>query len=119
LPDDFTVGSLAISPDGTKLAIGNSQSSEQATIHIYDTKTLLPIRLFREGSDAANAIAFTDDGKKLVVGGGGGGSVSIWDLDSTVKPEKPEILPAKGTVFLDVSRVGKMVAASSTKHGDQ
>ncbi|HEX3184027.1 MAG TPA: hypothetical protein VHQ94_04485 [Pyrinomonadaceae bacterium] len=114
LPDDFTVGSLAISPDGTKLAIGNSQSSEEATIHIYDTKTLLPIRLFREGSDAANAIAFTDDGKKLVVGGGGGGSVSIWDVDSPVKPEKPEILPAKGTVFLDVSRVGKMVAASST-----
>src|SRR5262249_45639783 len=109
LPDGFTVGSLAISPDGTKLAVGSSTFDSKPTIQIYDTKTLRPLGSFREGAESANKIVFAPDSKHLIVGGGKG-SVSIWDVDS---PTNPEILPANGTVFVDVSRDGKMIAASS------
>jgi len=109
LSDGFTVGSLAISSDGTKLAVGSSTFNSKPTIEIYDTKTLQPLRSFREGAESANMIVFAPDNKHLIVGGGKG-SVSIWDVDS---PSKSEILPANGTVFVDVSRDGKMLAASS------
>jgi WD40 repeat protein/energy-coupling factor transporter ATP-binding protein EcfA2 len=111
LPEDFTLGSLAISPDGTKLAAGSSMDSYKPTIELYDTKTLRPLRSFREGADSANTIVFSPDGKQLIVGGGKS-SVGIWHVDS---PGEPEILPANGTVFLDVSRDGKMLAAGSMK----
>ncbi len=110
LPREFRVGSLAISPDRTKLAIGSSSSMRGATIRIYDTKTLQPVRSLREDADAANSMVFSPDGKQLIVGGGKS-SVSIWDVDPPVP--KPEVLPANGTVFLDVSRDGKMLAAGS------
>jgi WD40 repeat protein len=109
LPRNFRVGSLAISRDGTKLAIGSSSDIGAATVRIYDTRTLQTLRTFRDGPDAANAIVFSPDGKQLFVGGGNS-SVSIWDIDS---PGEPEILAANGTVFLDLSRDGKMLAAGS------
>lgn len=108
LPDNFSIGSLAISPDGKKLAVGHASSGEGATILLFDTQTLKPLEPTGAlNSSGPNVLLFSSDNQLVV--GENTGSVSIWDL----KSGKSEILPSKGTVFLDVSRDGKMVAAGS------
>lgn len=107
LPEDFAVGSLAISVDGKKLAIGHAFGNQGATILLYDIEKrqwLEPI-----SSAAHNAVVFSRDGERLIAGGSSG-SVIIWNLTS----RESERLPANGTVFIDISRSGKeMLAAGS------
>ena len=108
LPEDFSVGSLAISPDGKKLAVGHASSGEGATILLYDTTTLKPLEPTGTLNSAGpNMLIFSSDSQLIV--GENTGSVSIWDL----KSGESELLPSKGTVFVDVSRDGKMIAAGS------
>ena len=110
VPEEFSVGSLAISPDAKKLAVGHSSSRGEATILLYDTETLEPLKPIRSFDAAGpNVVVFSSDSERLIVGESSG-SVSIWDL----KLGKLKELPASGTVFLDVSRGGKeMIAAGS------
>lgn len=111
VPEEFSVGSLAISPDGKKLAVGHSSiSSKEASILLYDTETPEPLEPIRSFDVAGpNVVVFSSDSERLIVGGSSG-SISIWDL----KLGKLKELPASGTVFLDVSRGGKeMIAAGS------
>ena len=108
LPEDFSIGSLAMSPDGKKLAVGHASSGEGPTILLYDTTTLKPLQPTGSLNSAGpNMLVFSSDNQLVV--GENTGSVSIWDL----KSGKSELLPSKGTVFVDVSRDGKMIAAGS------
>jgi WD40 repeat protein/energy-coupling factor transporter ATP-binding protein EcfA2 len=117
MPDDFSIGSLAISQDGRTLAVGKPGSSDEATIRLYNIESREPSGELRENASSANSIVFSADGKRLIVGGGDG-SVTMWNVDT--KREELEGLSAGGNAgdntFLDVSRDGKMLAASSKDH---
>jgi WD40 repeat protein len=112
MPDGFSIGSLAISPDGKTLAVGKSEFGKEATVLLYNIESGgPPIHKLRENADSANSIVFSADSQRLIVGGGDG-KVAFWNVDSkNGKPEK--VLSAGAYVFLDVSRDGKMLAASS------
>ena len=72
---------LTFSPDGSMIASSYGRSGE---IHVRDSATGKLLRTLRGHKDAATAVAFSPDGKRLAAGGVDS-SVIIWDLDGDRK----------------------------------
>ncbi|MET0649804.1 MAG: hypothetical protein ABW208_24600 [Pyrinomonadaceae bacterium] len=87
--EEFSVGCIAISPDGKKLALGNSIAAEPS-VKLYDIETRKGSGSLNAGTRSVNAVAFTADSKRVIAGSGimTKGSappapyIKIWDVDS-------------------------------------
>jgi WD40 repeat protein len=110
LPEGFSIGSLAFSPDDKRLAVGDAANQAESPVVIYDTKSLKPVSSLPKSSASANTLVFTPDGKSLIVGGGDG-VVSLWAVSSS--PRKLNHTQLHGTVTVAVSLTGKMAAFTS------
>jgi WD40 repeat protein len=78
LPERRHVHSVAFSPDGKTLAVGEDN------VHLYDLSDSPPRRtgMFRARvAFGVHSLSFSPDGKKLAMGGGDH-SIRIWSLDS-------------------------------------
>ena len=69
--------SLAISPDGTRIAAGNADT----TVKIWNADSGGLIRVLNGHSDAVTSVAYSPDGK-TVISGSADGTVRTWDADS-------------------------------------
>jgi WD40 repeat protein len=79
------VGSLAFSPDGSRLASG----SDDRTVRLWDTETWRPISgPLRRHDSAVLALEFSPDARRLVSVGNDG--IRRWDVDS-LQPVEPLI----------------------------
>lgn len=70
-----SIFSIAISPDGTRLASGGSEQP----IKIWNLKTGKQSNILAGHSDAVKSVAFSPDGKSLA-SGSRDGTIRIWDL---------------------------------------
>ena len=68
---------LTFSPDGSLIASSYGRSGD---IHVRDSATGKLLKTLRGHTDAATALAFSSDSKRLA-GGGVDSSVIVWDLD--------------------------------------
>ncbi|MGA2259761.1 MAG: WD40 repeat domain-containing protein [Thermoguttaceae bacterium] len=72
---------FAFSPDGSMIASSYGRSGD---IHVRDSATGKLLRTLRGHKEAATALAFSPDSKRLA-GGGVDSSVIVWDLDGDRK----------------------------------
>lgn len=70
----FSVGSLAFSPDGSTLAVGNSAGA----VSLWNPETGQQLRTLTQRGAFVDAIAFSPDGKNLAIGQGK--AVRFWNL---------------------------------------
>jgi tRNA A-37 threonylcarbamoyl transferase component Bud32 len=71
------IPSLAISPDGQRMAIGNADG----TIRLWDLQTSSEIGLLRGHTSTVQSVAFSPDGKTLA-SGSEDKTIKLWDLAS-------------------------------------
>ena len=75
---ELPVSGLALSPDGTQLAVAKFE-----TVELLDAKTQTLIKLFEGHPGKVNDVEFSSDGKSLIVASGISGlfgQARIWDL---------------------------------------
>lgn len=75
------VTSLAVSPDGSRLAIAGYHE-----VILFDTASLSPVARLLGEAPRIEALAFSPDGKRLAVSGGSParfGEVQVWDVAGT------------------------------------
>jgi len=87
-PLSGNVTSLALSPDGTRIACG----TDDGMCTILDARTLESVRHFRAHESVMEALAFSPDGRRLATGGRDA-TVRIWDATSgeeLVRIDTPE-----------------------------
>lgn len=75
------VTSLAVSPDGSRLAIAGYHE-----VLLFDTATLSPTARLVGESPRIESLAFSPDGKRLAVSGGSParfGEIQVWDVAAT------------------------------------
>ena len=105
------VTSVAISPDGTTLAVG----ADEGTARLWKVATLQQASNPLTNSGPVSSVAFSPDGKTLAVGGtddsDGDGTVQLWDVATG---EQIGVLnPGPGTVSsVAFSPDGKTLAAA-------
>jgi WD40 repeat protein len=81
---DGTANCVAFSRDGTRLALGGSDSSQNGAIWIYDTSTWEMFRSLTAKGQNVRALVFSPDGSTLY-SGGSDGAIRVWSLsDGTV-----------------------------------
>jgi WD40 repeat protein len=87
---DLTVGSgssilsLALSPDGSRLAVGQrnrSRTVEPCDVLVWDVKTGKQVLALRGHVNTVLALDFHPDGKMLA-SGGADGTVRLWEIDA-------------------------------------
>jgi WD40 repeat protein len=76
---DGTAVSVAFSPNGTRLALGGLDASQQGMIWIYDTSTWEMINAFSVKGQDVLALVFSPDGS-ILYSGGTDGSIRAWNL---------------------------------------
>jgi WD40 repeat protein len=104
--------SLAFSPDGQTLAVGNECWMESIEVRLWDTATWKQYRTFK-GHMFHVSLDFSADGTLLITGGGG--EVKVWDLRAPEsKQDSTGHLDSIGPVA--VSADGELLASGS---GDQ
>lgn len=72
----YRVNTLALSPDGRTLAIGNSNSN---AIHLWDTKTGTNLATLEGHTEEINTIAFSPDSVTLA-SASRDGTIQLWDI---------------------------------------
>jgi WD40 repeat protein len=86
--NEFTsdVKSLALSPDGKTLAVGDA-----SRIYLFETSSAKQIGCYvRKGNSAIHVLAFSPDGKTLVSSGSNDGKpISLWNIDQSHKSAIP------------------------------
>ena len=75
-----TVGEIAYSPDGSKLAVASSIG-----VWIYDAQTGEELDLYTGHTEIVISVAFSPDGK-TIASGSHDGSVLLWDYGSVAEP---------------------------------
>jgi WD40 repeat protein len=119
LGEDPCVLAVALSPDGSLLAVYNNKplKDKDKVLTLWDVATKKQVAVLKAtGWQASWDLCFTADGKDLIVGGN---SVIVWDL-ATFKERRRiddfEIVPdAYGHVLFTPD--GKWMLAGSTKRG--
>jgi RNA polymerase sigma factor (sigma-70 family) len=128
-------GSMAISPDGRFLAWPVSDSGvtfadpqapgvrfDGSRIRLYDIAADKYVDRFPAFKGAAQDVAFSEDGKKLVTAEGSGGMVCIWNVETGQEersfPAVPEAVKKQSYSLLRtlVSPDGKTVVKTYVKH---
>jgi WD40 repeat protein/serine/threonine protein kinase len=74
---EFSVRSLAFSPDGTKFVSGSSDK----TLKLWDIVTGEELQTLNGHTQGVSSIAFSPDGSRIV-SGSGDGTLRIWDASS-------------------------------------
>jgi WD40 repeat protein len=78
------VNSVAISPDGTKIASG----SYDKTIRLWSVKSQAPIGKPLQGHSYVTSVAFSHDGA-FIVSGFADGIIQLWNVETGVKVGEP------------------------------
>ena len=111
LADETTVGDLAFSPDGTKLAAANFHDGK---VELWDVETRVQVWSMPghgEAEDPALCVTFSPDGK-LVASGGGDTKVKLWNAE-TGEQVGPSLERHTAWVFsVDFSPDGRMLAST-------
>ncbi|MDE0017771.1 MAG: dockerin type I domain-containing protein [Candidatus Poribacteria bacterium] len=87
-----TIGEIAYSPDGTRLAVASSIG-----IWIYDAQTGEELDLFVGHTGEVSSIAYSPDGNTLA-SGSSDGTVLLWDIAPAEPPRLAADVNADGTV---------------------
>jgi WD40 repeat protein len=106
--DGFTPRGVAMSPDGTTLAV----TQGDGTVDLVDTASLARRDTVRTGPGAALAVAFSPDGRLLAVSGEHG-RVGLWDARTLAPVGRLEGLQS-WTQALAFSPDSRRLAASDT-----
>jgi WD40 repeat protein len=83
-PHEYSVGSIAFSPDGSRLAT----SGYEGTIRLWDTSTLGsadPVAVVDMPDGAAYSLAFNPEGS-LLFAGSDSGTLAAWDMTTLDEP---------------------------------
>jgi len=118
------VYSLAISPDGRKIATtgytGITEDKPKLRTAVWDAKTGMELLVVKnDHAGQRPCIAFSPDGKLLATGTFSGddekavGAVQLWHADTGMKVGNPLIGPSEGFSHLKFSPDGKTLAAAS------
>jgi WD40 repeat protein len=100
-------GAVAVSPDGTELAIG-----QDAVIHFYDLASGRELRQIKSPLGGTEGLAFSPDGRMLA-SGHERQTVILWDLASTGGRELVRLAAEQNKLtLLAFSADGKTLAAS-------
>ncbi|MFA8019177.1 hypothetical protein [Bremerella cremea] len=102
--DGFRVVSLAVSPDGKYIAVGNDKGSAQ--VWDVETEQFAPLQITHTGSIAC--LAFSQD-SHLLVSGGGDGMIAVWDLYAK-EVTQPQQWQNNRIVTTAISSDGKLMA---------
>jgi WD40 repeat protein len=86
------IRSVGLSPDGKTLAA----ASENGTVEIWDTETMVRRALLRGVLLGYHSLAFSRDGERLAAGSNGQEAIKMWDTDSH---EEVATLAATGSAF--------------------
>lgn len=105
------IQSLAISPDGTRLAAGFIANRKAAITTAPDVSSVVELRSLPGGalverlpvvSNLVQALAFRPDGRTLVYSGGDAQAIFVKDLDPAAPAAPVEELKGAGTALWDV-----------------
>ncbi len=106
------VNAVAVSPDGSVVAVGNDSSSVQLWTTGGHPHELARIAV---GGTSIFDLAFSPSGG-LLVGGGDGGALLVWDVSDPARPVPVDVSQADvGTTIYGVAtdRAGRLVAAGA------
>ena len=110
--NNWTVSSVAFSPDGTLLAAGrNNHSSSIGIIELWEVARSTPVRRLAASldgpSDFVGPVMFSPDGR--ILAGGGASQIRLWDV---ARREKIDDLPGYGGISVAFSPDGKTLASA-------
>ena len=99
-----TVGAIALSPDGRKLA----SASDDDTARLWDLRTQTELHTLEPYANRVTAIAFSNDGSRVATGTEGG-AIDVWNVATGQAEMRNELLDAvQGLAF---SPDGRMLVA--------
>ncbi|GAA3148880.1 TIR domain-containing protein [Nonomuraea roseoviolacea] len=91
----------AVSPDGRSLALISTRTSA-TEVTLWDLTEERPSPHPLPGAlDGLEALAFSDDGRRLVAAGSGGAAV-VWDTETALRPGRVATIPSAGALPLIV-----------------
>ncbi|CCO32148.1 Vegetative incompatibility protein HET-E-1 [Rhizoctonia solani AG-1 IB] len=106
---EYRVRSVAVSPDGSRIASG----TEDGSIHIYDTHTgAAAAGPFRRHTDTVNSVAFSRDGT-LLASGSADKTVIVWDSHSGTIVSGPFGAHSQEVCSVEFSSDGSRVVSGS------
>ena len=114
---DLSVGSLALSSDGSVLAVGGSSfgsgtGRDQSLIRIFEVDTGQEVAALESDTRTTTASVRFLDGDRSLISYSGGGELRIWDL--AMEQVTATISPGdSGAALIGVSADGSRVAISS------
>jgi WD40 repeat protein len=108
--------SLAFSPDGVMLAIGQLMPvGGCGAVSVWDRRRGRRLALFDAHRGGINAVAFSPDGKQLAVGDSSGDvtlwEVAGWHLNATFRAHQPTL---GGVISLAFSPTGRVLATAGS-----
>ncbi len=106
-----SVTALAVSPDGTRVASGAVENTENYTVRIWDVESGRPPRILAQPG-RIGALVFSPDGKHLA--GGVGTSVVVWDVETGSVPFKAEGHQKQIDLLVFSPNGRRLASASST-----
>jgi WD40 repeat protein len=98
--------SVALTPDGTKLALGGYGK----VVRLWDVRTRKQLHILDTGRGGSTSLEFSADGRILAVAGFGEPAASLWDVETGTRiGPSLTVTAGRRTAMVDLSADGRQL----------